>query len=140
MSKALLYRWFGLGKLPVQVRAVLEKEGIVLFDEGIRGSVTMRNFRSPTRRSSWRRVGFVGSVVLTRRRLALFALSKPVINVPLDHQRFDALEISLPREDKLCIRFEAADFHDDRSGTLECRVRTPQARAFVEHLQETDAP
>lgn len=47
MAKTFLYRLFGYGKLPPYTRRQLEHEGIVLRDEGISGSATYRNFRSP---------------------------------------------------------------------------------------------
>ncbi|MEJ7848655.1 MAG: hypothetical protein WKF92_11275 [Pyrinomonadaceae bacterium] len=47
MSKTFLYRFFGIGGIPTNVRAEIEREGVVLFDEGIRGTVTYINFRAP---------------------------------------------------------------------------------------------
>ena len=34
MSKSILYRWFGLRKVPVETRARLTSEGIVFDEEG----------------------------------------------------------------------------------------------------------
>jgi hypothetical protein len=116
------------------VLPALEQEGIVLLDEGIGGSVTFRNFRSPGRRSSWRRNWFTGSLVLTGGRFAAFAFSKPIINVPLGDDRLGQLQCSVEGETTLCVEFDAAAFHEDWSGSLECRFSTPQARLFLEQL------
>ena len=43
MSKTILYRWFGLGKIPERERMALESEGIVLAEEGVGCTVTMKN-------------------------------------------------------------------------------------------------
>ncbi|HWP52930.1 MAG TPA: hypothetical protein VN476_02295 [Pyrinomonadaceae bacterium] len=57
MAKTILYRLFGVGKMPAQWRATIDSEGVVLFDEGIRSTVTYRDFRSPGRRASLEKVG-----------------------------------------------------------------------------------
>ena len=61
----LLHRLFGAGRVPEDRLAAFQAEGIVLFDEGIGGALTLRNFRAPGRYSGWRRSWFMGSVVLT---------------------------------------------------------------------------
>lgn len=135
MSKSLLYRLFGLGKIPENERPALEAEGLVLVEEGIRGSITFRNFKAPWRRHSYRRSGFAGSIVLTEQRLVAYAFSKHVVNIPVNHPQFRKIEISVDKADRLCIAFEASDFHDDRSGSIELRFRTPQALHFAERIR-----
>ena len=54
-KKALSYRLFGVGKIPEQFVAALKPEGILLMDEGIKGSVTYLDFHAPGKSSSWRR-------------------------------------------------------------------------------------
>ena len=134
MGKTLLHRLFGLGKIPKRFLPDLEQEGIVLLDEGISGSVTFRNFRAPGRRHSWRRNWFTGSLVLTGRRFAAFAFFKPIINVPLSDDRLNELRCSLKGEATLCVHFDPSAFHEGWSGSMECRLSTPQARLFLEQL------
>ena len=134
MAKTILYRLFGVGKIPAQWRAAIESEGIVLIDEGIGGSVTYRDFRSPGRIASWKKSAFSGAIALTRTRLLALQFSSPVINVLLDDERLQQMKFSVEREDKILIAFNANLFHDDWSGTLEYRFRTPQAQAFVKSL------
>ena len=134
MSKSILARFFGVGNLPKDRRRQLEVEGLVLMDEGIRSSVTYRRYKAPWKRFWLRKNGFVGSVVLTQVRLIAFAFSKVIVNVPLEDPRFGKLRFALEADDRLCISFEASDFHTDRSGTIELRFRTPQARLFLERL------
>lgn len=136
MGKTLLYRLFGLGKLPKRILPDLEQEGIVLLDEGISGSVTLRNFRAPGKRYSWRRSWFSGSLVLTGSRFAAFSFSKPIINVPLGDDRLNGLRRSLEGESALCVHFDPSAFHEGWSGSVECRFSTPQARLFFEQLNE----
>jgi hypothetical protein len=44
---------FGTGRLPEDVRRELNAEGILLVEEGLRGSITYRHDRAPRRRSTW---------------------------------------------------------------------------------------
>lgn len=135
MKKSLLYRLFGIGKMPAQYRAALDAEGVILADEGIKGSVTYRNFRSPMRRASWKRQWYTASITLTRLRLLAFAYSNQIIDVPLTDERFSRLEFSLEDANTLLVAFDASLFHDDWSGTIEYRFKTPHAQAFLDKLR-----
>jgi len=136
MKKTLLYRLFGIGKIPEQYRAALTGEGILLSDEGIKGSVTYRNFRAPGRYSNWKRQWYTASIILTKTRLLAFQYSNPIIDVPLTDERFRRLQFSLENETTLLIAFDASLFHNDWSGTIEYRFKTPHAQAFFDRLRE----
>ena len=140
MIASLLHQVFGFGKIPKPMMPTLQQEGVVLLEEGIGGSVTFRNFRAPWKRYSYRRNGFVGSLVLTQMRFAAFQFSKPLINVPLEREAIEKLDLSLEGEDKLRVGFEAGDFHQNWSGTIECRFSTPRARLFLDRLSGTKMP
>lgn len=135
MKKSLLYRLFGIGKIPAQYRAPLDGEGVILADEGIKGSVTYRNFRSPMRRANWKRQWHTASITLTRLRLVAFAYSNQIIDVPLTDGRFKRLEFSLEDPHRLLVAFDAALFHDNWSGTIEYRFKTPHAQAFLDKVR-----
>ena len=134
MAKTLLYRLFGVGRMPQQWLAAINSEGVVLLDEGIGGSITYRDFSAPGRRSSWRKVAFSGSIALTKTRLLALQYANPIINVPLDDQRLQQMQCSVEADDKLLVAFNANLFHNDWSGTIEYRFRTSQAPAFLEAL------
>ena len=134
MAKTLSYRLFGVGKVPRQLSATLQSEGILLLDEGIAGSVTYLDFRAPGRRSNWRRQWFTGAIALTRVRLIAFQYSNTAINVPVTDERMRSMRFSVEGETTLVVAFDPALFHDDWSGTMEYRFRTSQARAFMEKL------
>jgi hypothetical protein len=136
MSKSLLYRLFGAGKIAAPLMSELNAEGIILFDEGVKGSVTYRNFRSPGRAFSWKRQGFAGSIALTKLRLVAVAYSKFLINVPLSDDRLRAMHYSVESNGAFCVAFDAALFHADWSGTIEYRFKTPEAQRLLELLQK----
>jgi len=134
MNKTILYRIFGLGKIPKDSVSQVHIEGIVLSEEGIGGSVTYRNFRAPGRYSGWQRSWFTGSLVLTRKHFLAFRYSKPVIGVAWDDERIKKLNCSLKSNNTLSIRFDASTFNDDWSGEIEVRFSTPRARSFLEKI------
>ena len=136
MAHTLLYRLFGVGRMPRQWRTMLESEGLVLVDEGIAGSVTYRDFRAPGKRSAWRKVAFSGSIALTKTRLLALQYANPAINIPLDDERFEQLRISVEGKETLLVAFDASLFHNDWSGTMEYRFRTSQAQTLFETLRE----
>src|ERR1041384_5705925 len=135
MSKSLFYRLFGLGRIPKLLNVTLHIEGIVVADEGVPGSVTYRDFRAPGRYSSWRKQGFVGSVVVTNNRLVALMYSNFAVNVPLTDERIRQLQISV-EGDRLLIAFDASLFHNDWSGTIEYRVRTSQAADMIKWIHD----
>lgn len=136
MSKTLLHRLFGLGAFPKAMRPVLAAEGIVLADEGIGGTVTFRHFRAPGRRYSYRKNWFIGSLVITEIRFAGFAFTKPIINVPLEGPHLGKLDCELERDGAvLRVAFDASEFHEDWSGDVAVRFRTPKASSFLKRLR-----
>lgn len=139
MAKPLFYRLFGIGKLPESIMSPLQTEGIVLFDEAVKGSVTYRNFHKPGKRTAWERRWFRGAIVLTKARLLALWGADPLINVPLADPRLGSMEFSFEGKDVFCTRFDAGLFHDDWSGTIEYRFHTDQAKQFLELTQKAVA-
>jgi hypothetical protein len=135
MPKALLFRLFGLGRIPAQVKTQLESEWVVLQDEGIGGSVTYRNFHRPGEYASWSREYYVAALIVTRTRVLALAFSKPIIDVSFADNRFQSLDFALEKADLLRVAFDASLFHADWSGTIEYRFRTSQAQAFLDVLK-----
>ena len=140
MAKSFLYRLFGVGKIPERLRSQLQSEGIILLDEAVKGSVTYRDFRRPGKRDGWRRQWYIASIALTKVRLLALWNTNPIINVPLTDERIRAMRYSLEKDGAvLCIAFDAGLFHDDWSGTIEYRFRTPEAQRFLELLPKPTA-
>lgn len=134
MGKTLFYRLFGVGKVPKRVLPDIEREVIILLEEGIGGSLTFKKYRAPGRYYYWRRNWFTGSLVLTEKRFWAFTLFKPVISVPWDDEKLKELRCSVENEKTLCVVFDASVFQQGCSGTIECRFSTPKARLFLERL------
>jgi hypothetical protein len=135
MRKSWLYRLFRLGRVPREALPVLQSEGVVLLEEGLRGSVTLRNYRAPGRYHSYRSSILTGSLVLTEQRFVAFAFSKPPINIPLHDDRLRALEISVPGDGVLEVKFDPSVFNLQASGSVECRYHTANALMYLERVQ-----
>ena len=133
--KALLYRLFKIGRVPWRLLAALQAEGLVLLDEGLRGSVGYRSFRAPGKRFSRRREWFTGALALTRVRFAAFAYGRRLVNVPLDDPRLAEIEVRAETPGSLLAAFDAGLFHPERSGRVEIRFRTDLAATIADHLR-----
>jgi hypothetical protein len=113
VAKTLFYRWFGVGKVPADTAADLEREGVLLLDEGFPGSATFRNFRAPGQYSSGRRVWYTAAIALTKERVLGLRYSKPVIDVPWADERLRRVTFSLDGDEVRLAAFDASLFHDD---------------------------
>ena len=135
MKKALFFRWFGVGKFPAVYATDLATEGIVLSDEGLKGSVTYRNFHRPGSYSGYRKVGNIASVIVTNVRIAAYSGENPLINVPFTDERLKQIVFSVEPSGALLAAFDASLFHDDWTGQIEYRFQTPLAEAIVHQIK-----
>src|SRR5262249_41039218 len=106
-KKTLFHRLFGVGKIPAELKARLEKEGVLLADEGIPGAVTFRDYRMPGQRGLFRRNWYTAAIALTEVRLVGLRRSNYIINVPWTDERLKQMRFTLERDDKLLIAFDA---------------------------------
>lgn len=136
MSKTILYRLFKAGRVPRKAEQQLAQENILLREEGIGGTVTLRQFRAPGKRYGFRRSWFSGSIVLTEQHFLAFQFATPVIGVAWQDARIIALQCSLEGTKTLCVKFDAATFNDDWSGDVEVRFRTPLAASILAIIEQ----
>jgi hypothetical protein len=131
----LLRLLIGTGRLPDDVREVLAAEGVAVLEEGLSGSLTLRDYRAPGRRASWKKSAVSGAIAVTGRRLLVWVGGAANIDVPLDHPGRSAVGVEAETPDRVCFTYDAAAFHDDRSGQVEVRFRTPGAAHVVDALR-----
>ena len=136
MTKSLLYRWFGIGRMPADLKAALTSEGLIVFDEGVKSSVTYRDFRAPGKYFLLRRTAFAGCVALTKVRLVGLENGKYAINVPLTDQRIRRITFSIEGDGALVILFDANLFHNNWSGSITYRFHTDVAKDLLDRLRE----
>lgn len=140
MNTTLLYRLFGLGRFPKQVRAALEQEGMLACDEGISGRLITRDFKAPGKRFKFRCVGFSGAIALTRKRLIAYAYWRRLINIPLDDPRLEQIDMRMMSEERLELDFESALFHPDWQGRITVQLRTSKAQSILDTLRRLGPP
>lgn len=133
--KSWLYKIFGAGKIRETLFNELKGEEIIASDEGIKSTLTYKNFRAPGRYSNWKRRWFAGAIILTNKRLILQQYSQPVINIELTDERFQKIKISLETEDTLLFEFEPQLFLENSTGQIEWRSRTPHAKVIHARLK-----
>jgi hypothetical protein len=118
------------------LRDRLAPDGILLLEERLRGSVTYRNYRAPGRRDTLTRRGGRWSVAVTRKGLLVDGSLGTFVDAPWTDPRLGAVRVSVEDGGTLLLAFDASVFHDDRSGQVEVRARTPQARRFADLVAE----
>lgn len=134
MAKTLFYRLFGVGRIGEPLASQLRLEGLVLMDEGVKGSVTYINFRSPGRVSNWKRQWYAAAIALTNTRLLGLRVGTTIIDVPLTDERLKQMRFTVESPGTLLVSFDAGLFHADWSGQIEYRFKTPLAQSFVDKL------
>lgn len=133
--KSILYKLFGVGKIKEPFLSELKSENLIASDEGIKGSITYKNFRAPGRYSNWKRRWIAGAIVLTEKRLVLQQYSRPVINILLTDERVQKMKVSLEDQNTLLFEFEPNLFLENSSGEIEWRSKTPQAQKIFDALK-----
>lgn len=136
----LLYKLFRVGRVPRRLLPALETEGLVLLDQGARGSIAYQRFRGPGRRFGRRREWFTGCVVLTRVRFVALAYGRRLVNVPLGDPRLAGIEVREHPSSTLLLAFDAGLFLPEQSGRVEVRLRTSHATELVRLLAARAAP
>ena len=136
MAKNLLYKIFGLRKLPGEIREQLHSEGILFDEEGTSCALSYRNFRGP-RNASHRGYegGHVGSLVITRRTFYVRFPYLLVCNKPVKYAA-TRLDLELTNPSKLTMKFAVEELFEEATGRLTCHWRTENASEIHAHLKK----
>ena len=139
MGKSILYRWFGLRKVPIKTRSRLVNEGIVFDEEGTSCALAYRKFRGPRNYSGrgWESSA-VGTLVITEES---FYVQFPYMircDQPIE-KAVQHLELKLDGPSKLVMKFGVEALFDQATGQLTCHWRTDNAAAIFAHLQSVGA-
>ncbi len=134
VTKTILYRLFGFGSVPRQLRPVLEQEGIVVCDEGIGGRFVAKHVNGPGKRYRHRTEGFSGCLVITKSRVICYTYGKRQINISVDDPKIANLYVDTPDEQSLWLSFESSNFRAEWNGVIEFRFNTDEALLFRDAL------
>ncbi len=128
----------GNGKLDPKVRAALDSEGLVLVEEGLRGSVRYRRFRAPGRRHHGKVTGERIALAISEERFVVYCRSgsTALVDSSFTNPRLSVVDVALHGTDSVSIRidYDRADL-PKISGEITIVVSTPNAATIVDHLQ-----
>lgn len=134
MKKTILYRLFGVGSVPEDLRPVLEREGVIVLDEGIGGWFVAEHVNGPGRRYRHRSEGFSGCLAVTMARVVCYTYGKRQINISVEDPKVANLYVDTPTEQKLCLSFESSNFRKGWQGVIVFRFVTDKALSFRKAL------
>jgi hypothetical protein len=117
----------GTGQLPAGLRSELMAEGVLFLAEGLPGSITYRNYRRPRYRVGVGKRAVTGTIAVTPRRFVVWTVPGEMIDIAAGHPLRAALTVAVNRPGQVCFSYRAEQFRQDRSGTVEVRLRTGQA-------------
>lgn len=128
----------GDGSLDPNVKAALESEGLVLLEEGLRGSVRYRRFKAPGRRHHGKVTGERIALAISEERFVVHCRSgrTSLVDSSFTNPLFAAVDVTLEGTDSVSIRIDY-----DRaglpgiSGEVTIVVSTPHAPTVVDQLQ-----
>ena len=118
------------GTLPDDKRAELEREGIELIEERIRGRVTYRGYEFGGQRPVSGDQPTVAALAITPTRVAIHGTNN--VSVDAGH---GIVHPELPEPEKLVLRYEASDLYPMRKGAVEIELWTPRAADIHARLQ-----
>lgn len=133
----------GNGRLDPKVRAALESEGVVLVEEGLRGSVRYKRFRAPGRRHHGKVTAERIALAISGERFVVYCRSgtTALVDSSFTNPRLGFVDVTLEGTDSVSIRIDY-----DRaglpkvSGEITIVVSTPNAAAIVDQLRGRFGP
>jgi hypothetical protein len=133
----------GSGKLTPDLRKELESEGLVLVEEGLRGSVRYRHFKAPGRRFHGKVTPERMALGISRKRFVIYCRSgrAKLADSPFTNPNLRGVDVSLDGDDKVVIRIDYDQLDVERvSGKIAIHVRMGNARRIVDELRARLTP
>jgi hypothetical protein len=128
----------GNGKLKPKLLAALESEGVVLVEEGLRGSVRYEHFKAPGRRFNGKVTGERIGLGLSEKRFVVYCRSgsTKLIDTEYSDPRLHAIEVTLEDDDTVVFRIDFDRVEEKNvSGVIRILAHTPNAASVVEQLR-----
>lgn len=132
---SLFARPSGSGRLPPEIRAELATHDVLFLEEGLKGSITHRNYRAAGQYTWLSKRSIRAALAITADRvvIALSPMYKE-LDVPRSGPWLRVITATAEHPDVVCISWQAGAFHRDRSGTEEVRLRTADAGRIADIL------
>jgi hypothetical protein len=133
----------GSGKLRRGVRTELESEGLVLLEEGLRGTIRYERFRAPGKRFDGKVVAVRMAIGVSERRLVIYGgwFGSELVDSPFDSPRFEAAEFTVEGGDTFSLRIDYDRLGEPRvSGQVAITARTANAALIIEQVRARLGP
>jgi len=133
----------GSGKLRPDLQRELESEGLVLAEEGLRGSVRYTHFKAPGRRFHGKVTAERMALGISRKRFVVYCRSgrAKLADSPFTNPNLRGVDVSLDGDDKMVIRIDYDQLAVERvSGQIAIHLRTSNARRVVDELRARLTP
>lgn len=130
-----LARIFGLSdrKFSPQLRAELEAEGIVLMEEGLRGSLRYHRFKAPGRYFDGKITPEGMALGVSEERFVVYGRAK-LVSSPFSNPNLQAAEITAD-ENRLVILIDYDRLPAPKtSGQVQIRINTPSAALIAREV------
>jgi hypothetical protein len=118
------------GRLPDELRAELESEGLEVVGERLPATVIYRGYEVPGQRPRAGHQSGLVAIALTGRRLVVHGTGGIRLDVP------PSAVVTLDAPDGLRLVYDAAAAHPNRSGEIELQLKTPRAGEIRATLSE----
>ena len=128
----------GNGALKPETRAELEAEGLVLVEEGLKGSIRYDRFKAPGKRFYGKVTGERLAIGLSEERFVVFCRSGSVelMDSPYSSPRLAALDVGVENGERLTLRVDYDRMDEPNlSGVITVRTYTPRAAEIAEQLR-----
>jgi hypothetical protein len=120
--------FLGPGTFAEPLRTALLAEHPVFFEEGLPAAVVYHhNYRAPGHEPGRERVASAAAVAVTPRRLVVWVRRAKHIDVPMTQPWPAGITMRHDRRDRVVFAYDAGAFSEERSGTVEVRLRTRRA-------------
>lgn len=129
--------FLGKGTLTPKLRAELEREGVVLIEEGLPGSVRYHRFKAPGRRFHSKVTGERIALGVSEKRFVAYCRSgrAKLIDTPFSNPRLKMFEIALEGNDTVVFRIDYDQAEDPKvAGQITISARTPNAASVADQL------
>lgn len=130
-----VFQMLGIARLPTDADTLIPPDERLLVCEHLVCSITFRQFRAPGRACHWKRQWFAGSIAISHEHIIAFHGRRRLINTAFNDPRFSGISWTAD-ECYLHVAHDAALYHDDWSGKLEYRFRTPEAHPILSIIRK----
>ena len=128
---------FGLAGLPRRAAEVLESEGLLFLEEGVRITVVYHLFKASGRYFRNKRETGWGSLGISRSRMVGYAFRKKLLHIPFEGPESQAVKFSLVDRRVLVMAVDPSVADPGREGRIEERYHTrraPEAYGLIREL------